>query len=84
MGDGLLFQPAHEDTKAQNPDGTLVPTPPLPPEKQNGITYFLYCLRNNKLIEGPVTAELNVGVNEIIDAAKESIRTGRAVDLASK
>lgn len=84
MGDGLLFQPAHKDTKAQNPDGTLVPTPPLPPEKQNGITYFLDCLRNNKPIEGPVTAELNVGVNEIIDAAKESIRTGRAVDLASK
>jgi hypothetical protein len=28
-----------------------------------------------------VAASLNVGVNEIIDAAKESIRTGRALNL---
>jgi hypothetical protein len=28
-----------------------------------------------------VAAQLNVAVNEIIDAAKESIRTGRAADL---
>jgi hypothetical protein len=28
-----------------------------------------------------VAASLNIGVNEIIDAAKESIRTGRAVEL---
>jgi predicted dehydrogenase len=81
MGDGLLFQPAHQGTKAQAPDGTPVPTPPLPPAKRNGVAYFLDCLRNHKPLEGPVTAELNVGVNEIIDAAKESIRTGRAVEL---
>jgi predicted dehydrogenase len=48
---------------------------------RNGIAYFLYCIRNDKPIEGPVSAELNVGVNEVIDAAKESIRTGRAVSL---
>jgi predicted dehydrogenase len=81
MGDGLLFQPAHKESKAQAPDGTPVTTPPLPPEKRNGIAYFLDCLRNHKPIEGPVAADLNVGVNEIIDAAKESIRTGRAVEL---
>ena len=53
----------------------------MPPEKRNGVAYFLYCIRNDKPIEGPVAASLNVGVNEIIDAAKESMRTGRAVNL---
>jgi predicted dehydrogenase len=80
-GDGLLFQPAKRDTSVQNPAGKPVETPPVPAEKRNGVAYFLYCIRNNKPIEGPVSAAINVGVNEIIDAAKESIRTGRAVAM---
>jgi predicted dehydrogenase len=84
MGDGLLFQPAHKDTTLKDPDGAPVPTPPVPPEKTNGVAYFLDCIRNNKPLEGPVTPEINVGVNEIIDAAKESIRTGRAVELPAQ
>jgi predicted dehydrogenase len=81
IGNGLLFQPAKKRTGIENPSGSPVTTPPLPPEKVDGIAYFLDCLRNNKPIEGPVSAELNVGVNEILDAAIESIRTGKAVSL---
>jgi len=81
MGDGLLYQPAKKRTSIENPSGTPVTTPSLPPEKVDGIAYFLDCIRNNKPVEGPVSAELNVGVNEILDAAIESIRTGRAVSL---
>jgi len=80
-GDGLLFQPAKDSTSVQNPDGKQVETQPVPPEKRNGVAYFLYCIRNNKPIEGAVSPAINVGVNEIIDAAKESIRTGKAVAL---
>jgi predicted dehydrogenase len=81
MADGLLYQPAKKTPGMENPSGTPIPTPPLAPEKKDGIIYFLDCIRNNKPIEGPVSAELNVGVNEIIDAALESIHTGRAVRL---
>jgi predicted dehydrogenase len=81
MGDGLLFQPAHRETDAKNPQGTPVETHPLPPENSDGIRHFVYCIRNDKPIEGNISASINVGVNEIIDAAKESIRTGRAVEL---
>ena len=35
-------------------------------------------------IEGMTSVELNVQVNEIIDAAKESVRTGKPVKLAPK
>ena len=83
-GDGLLFQPAQDETSAQNPAGKPVETQPVPPEKRNGVAYFLYCIRNDKPIEGPVSAEINVGVNEIIDAAKESIRTGQAVAMPAQ
>ncbi|MGC9996796.1 MAG: Gfo/Idh/MocA family oxidoreductase [Terriglobia bacterium] len=83
-GDGLLFQPAKGSTSVQNPDGKPVETQPVAPERRNGVAYFLYCIRNNKPIEGPVSAAVNVGVNEIIDAAKESIRTGKAVALPAE
>lgn len=81
MREGLLYHPAKKNTTLANPHGEPVPIPPLPPEKRDGVVYFLDCIRNNKPIEGPVSAEMNVGVNEIIDAAIESIHTGRAVNL---
>ena len=83
-GDGLLFQPAKGETSVQNPDGKPIETQPAPPEKRNGVAYFLFCIRNNKPIEGPVSPGINVGVNEIIDAAKESIRTNRAVAIPAQ
>ncbi len=79
-GDGLLFQPP-KNTSLQNPEGLPIETPPVQPEMRNPVAYFLDCIRNHKSPEGLVEAGLNVGVNEIIDAAKESIRTGRAVRL---
>ena len=83
-GDGLLHQPAGEQTFQAAPEGTPLETNHLPPEMRNGVAYFLDRIRNNKPLEGPVAAELNVGVNEILDAAKESIRTGRAVELPTE
>jgi predicted dehydrogenase len=81
LDNALLFQPAKKPVSAENPSGTAIATRPVPPEEADGITYFIDCIRNNKPIEGPASAEMNVGVNEIIDAAKESIRTGKAVSL---
>jgi len=80
-GDGLLYQPAEKETTLQNPEGQPLETKPLPPEMRNGVAYFLDCIRNDKPIEGPVSASLNVAVNEILDAALESVRTGRTVKL---
>ena len=38
-------------------------------------------LRNKKPIEGLVALDINVGVNEIIEAAKMSVKSGQAVKL---
>ena len=82
--DGLFFQPAPKSTTLEYPDGQPVATRALRPEMRNGVAYFLHCIRADKSIEGPVSAELNVAVNEILDAAKESIRTGRAATLKTR
>ena len=83
-GDGLLFQPAEKGTTLQNPEGQPLETRALPPEMRNGVAHFLYCIRNDKPIEGPVSASVNVAVNEILDAALKSVRTGRAVKLPAR
>jgi predicted dehydrogenase len=50
-------------------------------ETSNPISYLVDCIRNNKPIEDPLSAKLNVQVMEILDAARESARTGRAQEL---
>ena len=63
------------------PDGESVTLEPLPKEASNPISYFVDCIRNNKPIEDPVSASLNVQVMEILDAARESARTGKPQEL---
>jgi predicted dehydrogenase len=63
------------------PDGESVTLDALPKETSNPIAYFLDCIRNNKPIEDPVSARINVQVMEILDAARESARTGKPQEL---
>jgi predicted dehydrogenase len=63
------------------PDGENVTLDALPKETSNPISYFVDCIRNNKPIEDPVSARLNVQVMEILDAARESARTGKPQEL---
>jgi predicted dehydrogenase len=53
----------------------------LPPEKADPIALMVNAIKNNKPIEGITALDINMGVVEIIEAAKESIRAGRAVKL---
>ena len=63
------------------PDGENVALNPLPNETSNPVSYFVDCIRNNKPIEDPVSAQLNVQVMEILDAARELARTGKPQEL---
>jgi len=58
-----------------------VASPRIARERQNGVAHFVDCIRTGKAVEAPHTAALNVTVSEVIDAAYESIRTGRAITL---
>jgi predicted dehydrogenase len=60
-----------------------LPLTRLPPDQADAIALMVSASKNNKPIEGITALDINVGVMEIIDAAKKSIRTGRAVKLAA-
>jgi scyllo-inositol 2-dehydrogenase (NADP+) len=79
--DQLLYRPSGSSAKKAGLDGKPVELKPLAHETSNPISYLVYCIQNDKPIEPPLTPDLNVQVVEILDAAKESIRTGRAVEL---
>jgi predicted dehydrogenase len=77
----LLHRTADAHGPNVPPDGESLTLEPLPKETSNPITYFVDCIRNNKPIEDPVSASLNVQVLEILDAARESARTGKPQEL---
>jgi predicted dehydrogenase len=57
---------------------------PLPPERAEPIAYMIHCIRTKTAPEGLVALDINVGVNEIIEAAKMSVKSGKAVSLPLK
>lgn len=63
------------------PDGERLTLGPVPHEMSNPIAYMIDRIKNNKPVEDPLSGKLNVQVMEILDAARESARTGRPVDL---
>jgi predicted dehydrogenase len=79
--DSLLYRSANAHGPNVPPDGESVTLDPLPKETSNPVTYFVDCIRNDKPIDDPVSAQLNVQVLEILDAARESARTGKPQEL---
>jgi predicted dehydrogenase len=55
--------------------------PATPPERQHGIAWFAHCLRHDLPVETPFTAALNGVVCQIVEAAQQSAREGRAIAL---
>jgi len=76
LPDALLFRGYNEMATAHAPDGQPESLTPLPPDRSNPIAYFVESIRQDRPITGLLSARLNVEVNEILDAARESIRTG--------
>lgn len=70
--------------RGKNNEAQSVKIDPLPPERTEPVAYMVNVLRNKKEVEGLTALDINVGVVEIIDAAKESVKTGRAIPLPKK
>lgn len=75
----LLSRPAGADDLPL--EGKPLALAPVPHESSNPISYLVDCILHNKPVENPVAAPLNVQVVEILDVARESLRSGRAVRL---
>ena len=77
-----LFSRSPKDNVASGAlEGERVALDPLAHEASNPISYFVDCIRNNKPIEDPLSMKVNVQVMEILDAARESARTGKQQEL---
>ncbi len=81
---GSLYVTRERVEVRKGKETTQAPVQPLPPERAEPIAYMVHCLRNNQQVEGLVGLPINIQVLEILDAAKESIRTGRAVRLPAR
>jgi len=55
--------------------------PALPAERAKPISCMVSALESKRPIEGLTALEINVGVVEIIEAAKMSVKTGKAIPL---
>ena len=77
----LSYRPADEPGKKMNPEGEPLVLSALVGAASNPVSYFVDCIRHDKPIEDPLSANLNVQVMEILDAARESARTGRKQEL---
>jgi len=54
---------------------------PLPPERSEPIAYMVDRISKKLPLDGPSAIGINVQVQEVLEAAKQSIKTGRAVPL---
>jgi len=77
----LFFRSPTDNIANVGLEGERVALDPPPRVTSNPISYFVDCLRNNKPIEDPLSMKLNVQVMEILDAARESVRTGKPQKL---
>jgi predicted dehydrogenase len=84
LPDALLYRGYNVQASAQSPDGQPETLTPLPEEESNPIAYLVEAIQQDRPITGLLSGSLNVEVNEILDAARESIRTGRPVALPKK
>jgi predicted dehydrogenase len=62
-------------------DGEPLAVTPLPPERSEPIAYLINRIRNKQDLDGPSALDLNVQVQEVLEAAKISATTGESVRL---
>ncbi len=84
LSNALLYRAANTRPSTTEGDGEPVALPSPPQTQTNPIAYLVDCIQHDKPVEGMLSGRLNVTVNEILDAAKESIRTGRAIPMPAE
>jgi predicted dehydrogenase len=72
--------PAADAPRGQQGGEPLAITP-LPPERSEPIAYMVDRISRKLPLDGPSAIDINVQVQEVLEAAKESIKTGRAIPL---
>ena len=81
---GALFIPDRDQILLKRGEAKESPlqAPALPEDESNPVSYLAAVVRGRVKPVGLSSVETNLVVSEILDAARESARTGRRVDLA--
>ncbi len=77
----LFYRPTDDDGKKMGLEGEPVALNAPQGATSNPVAYFVDRIRHDKPIEDPLSMRMNVQVMEILDAARESIRSGREQEL---
>ena len=70
--------------RGAQPSGDPLPDTPLPAERAEPIAYMVDRIRNKQPLDGPSALQLNVAVQEVLEAAKMSVKSGKAIALPLK
>lgn len=79
-GSAYMTREGLRTRKGREPE-RAIPVEPLLPERADPISYMADIVKNKGTVDGVVAVDINVDVMEIIDALKESVKTGNAVKL---
>ena len=75
------YQPSIHVQTQECPEGFDQPSDDLEPPYQNPIQYLVDCLENELPIEGPLSLEISRIGQQVVDAAIESAKSKRTVEL---
>ena len=84
LGGSIYMQNGKLELRKGREKADDVPLEPLPAERATPVAYMVSRMRANQPLEGLTALDINVDVVEIIDAAKESVKTGQAIPLAPR
>lgn len=66
---------------SEHPEGIRVPVDVLEPENSNAVDHVTHVLNTGAALTGPLSVEISRAGQQIVDTARESVRTGRTIDL---
>jgi predicted dehydrogenase len=81
-----LYKPAERQQGGRRGPAvvTQLPVEPLPPERSGALAYMVDRIRKKLPLEDMSAVDVNVQVVEVFEAARNSARTARAIDLPLK
>jgi hypothetical protein len=81
LGGSLYMREGRAELRGAGQPPRDLPLQPLDPGRADPVAYMVGRMKANQPLDGLVALPINVGVVEILEAAKESVRTGRAARL---
>ena len=78
---GSVYMQNGKVTARKGRESKEIEIQPLAPEEAEPVAFMISHMRSGKPVEGMTALDINVGVVEIIEAAKKSVATGQAIKL---